>query len=176
MKKILLKILALLMCLGVLFFIAASVLYWAGGRINTSGSLPVGLYRTVNKPIAKHDLVTFFLDEYWADYAKRRKYTGLGWRGGYLIKQVVAAAGDTVDINKNGVWINGQPLENSQQLNVDKSARPLPALVLTDYQLKEDEFLLMSTYSKNSFDGRYFGLIKAGQISNVVVPVFTLKN
>jgi conjugative transfer signal peptidase TraF len=173
MQKILLKLLTVLLCLGTCFFITASVLYWAGGRINSSASLPIGLYWVVDKPIAKHDLVTFFLDESWADYAKRRRYTGLGWRGGYLIKQVAAVAGDVIDINKNGVWVNGQHLQNSLPREVDKSARPLPALILRDYKLKEDEFLLMSTYSAASFDSRYFGLIKAAQIANVVIAMFT---
>ena len=137
----------------------------AGIVINDTPSLPEGFYQKTSRPVGKGSFVLFRLPpgELSArPYARRT-----------LLKQVVAVAGDRVSIDAVGVRVNGRLLVNSTQLAVDRDGAPLPRLALTDYRLREDEVLAMSTYNPRSFDGRYFGPVERGSILAVVEPRLT---
>jgi conjugative transfer signal peptidase TraF len=110
--------------------------------------------------------------------AKERGYleAGFGPAGTCaLIKRVAAAAGDHVTIDNQGVWVNGVRLKNSAPRPADEAGRPLRPYYLSDYTLGEDEVLLMSDYSAESFDGRYFGPLSKTTIQSVIVPILTWK-
>ena len=166
---------ALLLALG---FATASVIgsALAGARVNSTKSLPLGLYWTVNAPPRKGALVMFCPPKSPVfDEAKTRGYIDAGFcSGGYrqMIKKIVAVKGDQVAISDKGVFVNGQLLENSKPRTEDPGARPMPRYE-TDCTLKDNQVLLMSDYNPLSFDGRYFGPINQAQIRSVLRPVFT---
>ncbi len=165
----------LLLALG---FIAAVVIgsALAGARVNSTKSLPLGLYWTVDAPHRKGALVMFCPPKSPVfDEAKARGYIDAGFcAGGYreMIKKVAATHGDHVTISNEGVCVNGKPIRNSKQLSEDPAGRPMPHYE-TDCALKDNQVLLMSDPNPFSFNGRYFGPINQEQIRSVVRPVFT---
>ena len=86
----------------------------AGARVNSTKSLPLGLYWTVNAPPRKGALVMFCPPKSPVfDEAKARGYIDAGFcAGGYreMIKKVAAAHGDHVTISNEGVCVNGKPI------------------------------------------------------------------
>ena len=158
--------------------IAVGALCFAvGARVNTSKSIPVGLYWTSDKPVEKGVYVMFcpqqagvFLE------AKERGYLTAGFcpgNFGYMMKKVLAAKDDVVEVTDAGVFVNGAMLPLSTPLTVDLAGRPLPRFQSSSYVIGNSEVLLMSDVSGTSFDGRYFGPINRSQIKTVIVPVLT---
>ena len=49
---------------------------------------------------------------------------------------------------------------------IDAANRPINQWRIKGYQLKYNELLTMTDQDKWSFDGRYYGLIKANQIKS----------
>lgn len=78
-----------------------------------------------------------------------------------------------VTIDAGGLSVNGQSLVNSAPQLVDLAGRPMPVYRLQAYRLKPDEILVMSDYSRISFDGRYFGPIPRCCIQSVIRPAWT---
>lgn len=75
-----------------------------------------------------------------------------------LIKRVVGVAGDRVTVTNYGVEINGQPVPNSKPLDLDTKGLALPHMRGL-FTLKQGEIWTAGEHS-NSFDSRYFGLVK----------------
>lgn len=153
----------------------AAVAYAAGARINTSKSIPLGLYWATDAPLAKGDYVLFCPPE--TDIfamAKKRNYIAGGFCPsdyGYMMKKILAATGDQITVAADGVFVNGQRLAHSEPAQYDLAGRALPHYRLNQYRLGASELLLMSDYSKSSFDGRYFGPIERSQIKGVIRPL-----
>ena len=149
----------------------------AGARINTSKSIPVGLYWTTNAPIGKGAYVLVCPPD--ADVfrqARQRGYIGAGFCPGdygYLMKQVVATQPDTVTITSEGVRINGERLPLSAPRQADQAGRPLPRYQTDGTVLGRAEVLLMSDRSLTAFDGRYFGPVNRSQLVTAITPVLT---
>lgn len=144
---------------------------------NTTPSLPLGFYQKVNASIEKGAYVSFCPTRRPVfDMALARNYISTGdCANGYrpLLKRVFAVAGDTVSINKRGVFINAQHVSNSAQMETDTTGNALPTYCLNQHVLTNTEFLLMSDVNPKSFDARYFGLAQRSEIRKVVRPVFT---
>ena len=147
----------------------------AGVYINTTVSLPLGIYRTVEAPIAPGAYVAFCPPETPVfKEAQRRGYLGGGFcPGGYLtmMKQVLAAKGDRVTVGPEGVRVNGQLALWTAQARADGGGRPLPRYVL-DTTL-DTGLMLMGEASAVSFDSRYFGPVDRARVRAVIKPVFT---
>jgi conjugative transfer signal peptidase TraF len=150
--------------------------YAAGARVNTTNSIPVGLYWLTAKPIEKGAYVIFCpppSDVF--DEAKWRGYFKSGFCPGkyqYLMKKVLAVKHDKVSVTELGVRVNGELLSFSAPLKADSTGRPLPIL-RAEYELGDTDLLLMTDVSQKSFDSRYFGLIPQSQIQGVICPIFT---
>lgn len=167
----------LVLTLSIGLFVS-SILFRIGGiYINTTPSLPVGLYQVVDEPVTKGTYVAFCPPQRDVfDWAMARGYINPGaCPGGYgqLLKRVHAVAGDTVLIDKNGISVNGERLPNSAPLPTDARGAALPQYRLNAV-LGKPEFLLLSDLNPHSFDARYFGVIEHAQIVHVVRPVVTL--
>jgi conjugative transfer signal peptidase TraF len=151
--------------------------YMAGARINTTQSIPVGMYWTSGQPVAKGSYVLFCPPESNVfAVAKARGYIGTGFcPGGYgsMMKRVVATNGDTVSIEDDGVRVNTVLMPLSVPLRMDKAGRPLARFVSSRFSLDGSKVLLMSDVTGASFDSRYFGPIDRSQIKTVILPVIT---
>jgi len=153
------------------------VLGAAGARINTTRSIPVGLYWTSNAPVEKGAYVLFCPPQVgvFSD-AKERGYITAGFCPGdygYMMKRILAAKDDAISVADDGVRVNGELLPFSAPRNADLAGRPLPRFQADHYTLGAAEVLLMSDVSATSFDGRYFGPVNRSQIQAVIRPVFT---
>lgn len=161
---------------GVLM-IQATFLYLVGARINTTSSVPVGLYWRADRPVEKGAYVMFCPPPVQVfDEAMRRGYIGAGMCPGgygYMMKRVLGVTNDSVDVRSDGVRVNGILLHRSIPLATDGSARPLPRYQADSYVLSEYQLLLMGDLNAQSFDGRYFGPIQRRQVREVIVPVMT---
>lgn len=162
---------------GMAVLILGAGCYFSGVRVNTTRSIPLGLYWLTSDPIEKGAFVAFCppaSDVF--DVARQRGYIGAGLcPGGYglMFKQVLAAKADHIDISPRGVAVNGNALPNSTPMVRDLAGQPLPGYLASDYTLGEHEVLLMSETNGKSFDGRYFGPVSTQQIQGAIRPVFT---
>lgn len=152
-------------------------LYWMGARINTSSSIPLGLYWRVQAPISKDAYVMFCPPQVGVfEEAKRRGYIGAGFCAGgygYVMKKVVATTNDDIEVAKDGVRVNGKLLALSKPLMFDNLGRPMARFQSSHYVLSEHQLLLMGDANAQSFDGRYFGPIQRQQVQDVIRPVVT---
>jgi len=175
MKKIL-RMAALAAPIAGSVVLAAGVLcYLAGARVNTSKSIPVGLYWTSDRPVERGAYVVLCPPQVGVvAEALRRDYLPAGFcPGGYgfMMKKVAALKEDVVDISDAGVAVNGALLPLSAPLRQDAAGRPMPRYQATHFVIGNSEVLLMSDVSSTSFDGRYIGPVNRAQIEAVIVPV-----
>lgn len=177
MKISLKKIYAGVAIAGVAAMSVAAISYAAGARINTTKSIPVGLYWTTDAPIEKGAYVLFCPPDVGVfATAKERDYIAGGFCPGdygYMMKRILAAKGDTVTVTDNGVAVDGELLPHSKLIKADLDGRELPRYQSSQYTLGSSELLLMSDVSDTSFDGRYFGPVSRSQVKSVIRPVIT---
>ncbi len=168
-------------CSTVAFLILAPVvlLFWVGSafgiRLNTSPSLPFGLYRVTDDSTAP--LVEFCPAEPVASFANARGYrqTGSCPDGGTpLMKPTVARAGDVVEVTAAGVRVNGNLLPNSVPRARDTGGRPLTSWPAGKYTVRPGTVWLISDYHARSFDSRYFGPVSVTLIKDHLRPLLVL--
>ncbi|SEA65121.1 conjugation peptidase TraF. Serine peptidase. MEROPS family S26C [Nitrosospira multiformis] len=151
------------------------ICYLAGLKINTTKSIPVGIYQLVDVPVGKGEYVIFCPPQTALfDEARERGYIGAGFcpgNYGYMMKRVLATGNDRIVSTDEGLRINGSLLPLSKPLETDKAGRMMPRYPFSDYTLKDSELLLMSDVSGTSFDGRYFGPMNLSQIEGVITPI-----
>lgn len=156
-------------------FALFGLLGFAGARVNTTASFPMGWYWQLDRPAIKGELVLFCPPrEPVFTTALERGYLspGLCSAGSSpLIKRVVAVGGDHVVITAAGTMVNGMAVPNSSQRAMDPAGRPLPAYRL-EAVLSAGYVLLLSDHHAASFDGRYFGPVAATYLRGVVVPLW----
>lgn len=146
-----------------------------GIRINTSPSLPAGLYSTTGDETAT--LVEFCPAEPFATLSLRRGYRAKGVcedGGAPLLKPVVAKAGDIVDLSANGISVDGVLLPNTAPLSRDTKGRPLQPWPFGRYSVASGTVWVGSSYHARSFDSRYFGPIPLAAIRHRLKRLFTL--
>jgi conjugative transfer signal peptidase TraF len=147
----------------------------AGLRINTSPSLPVGLYITTAN--VRANLVEFCPAEPFASFSIARGYRDRGACGdgaAPLLKPVVASAGDVVDLSARGISVNGVLLPNTAPLSKDSKSRPLTAWIFGHYVVAPGTVWVASSYHPRSFDSRYFGPVSTSAIRHRIKPFLTL--
>lgn len=156
---------------AVLLFGICSLL---GIRINTSLSLPLGLY--VAGTYANAALVEFCPAEPFASLAIRRGYRDAGGcadGGAPLLKPAVAQPGDTVELTEQGIAVNGKLLPKTLPLVKDTLGRTLEHWPFGQYAVSEGSVWVASSYSARSFDSRYFGPVDRRSIRERLRPLFT---
>jgi conjugative transfer signal peptidase TraF len=169
------KISVSLLSIAAILLLLCGVFFTMGGIINTYSTIPPGLYWKVDKPLSLGKTVIFCppnRPEF--QEARTRNYISTGScpdNFDSMMLKVAAKFKDNVTINDSGVTVNGSLLPQSKPLAQDLEGRPMPALTMDHYELKENELLLMSESSDNPFDGRYFGLLDVEQIDSVISPV-----
>jgi conjugative transfer signal peptidase TraF len=165
---------------GVVLFVVcllAAIFQFFGGaglRINTSPSLPMGLYvvsRNLNA-----NLVEFCPAEPFGSLAIVR-----GWRAAGscpdgaapLLKPIVARAGDVVEMSAIGLTVNGRLLSNTAPLARDSKGRPLRPWAFGRYAVGPQTVWVASSYNAQSFDSRYFGPVPVTVIRDHLRPLLT---
>ena len=177
MKRLLRRVSVGTAVAGVSLLLLGAIVYASGVRLNSTRSIPLGVYWLTSDPVAKGAYVLFCPPQAAVfDEAKARGYIGAGFCPGdygYLMKRVLAAKGDAVTVAAEGVRVNGELLPFSAPIPAHPAGRPLPRFAADRFTLSASELLLMSDVSGKSFDGRYFGPIARSQIEGVIRPVFT---
>ncbi|MEP6604606.1 MAG: conjugative transfer signal peptidase TraF [Nitrosospira sp.] len=166
-----------LVIIGVVFLALGMICFAAGGRFNSTRSIPVGLYWLTDEAVTKDAYVIFCPPvSKLFDEARKRGYISAGFCPGdygFMMKRVLASANDRIEITGEGVRINGVPVPESGSLKADAAGRSMPLYPSGTYILAKSELLLMSDRSGTSFDGRYFGPVESSQIKGVIRPVLT---
>jgi len=133
---------------------------------NASASAPLGLYAvTPGAPIARGDMIVAWAPREARSLAARRLYLPLNVP---LVKRVVATNGDRVCAVGRAITINGR--RAAVRLRKDEAGRPMPSWHGCVTLGSRDLFLLMP--APTSFDGRYFGPIKAGSVIGKARPLW----
>ncbi|MEH6742787.1 S26 family signal peptidase [Hyphomonas sp.] len=127
---------------------------------NPSESAPLGWYRVEPmEVISRGDLVVSNLPDAASKLAIKRRYLASGIP---VIKTVRALDGDTVCAVDGVLFINGTP--TVRLLSEDSMGRALPSPWTACRQLQAGEVLLLSDRTPDSFDGRYIGAVREGDI------------
>jgi conjugative transfer signal peptidase TraF len=152
----------------------AGTLHFGGIRINASASLPIGLYRVTSDQSAR--LIEFCPAKPFGSLSANRAYRGKGNcpdGAEPLMKPIVAAAGDTVQLSAVGVAVNGKLLPNSAPLAFDTKHRPLQRWPFGKYRVASKTVWVISSYNARSFDSRYFGPVQLSSVRFHLTPVLT---
>jgi conjugative transfer signal peptidase TraF len=143
----------------------------------TDSACPPGIYRMVNRPISRGDLVLACLPLALARFAQARGYLARGRGCGDGIepvgKRIGALPGDTVQITRDFVAINGHRLENSATISRDSRGRSLPHVTPGRYPVRRDHVWLFGTTDARSWDSRYFGPVPIRSVRAQLEPLIT---
>jgi conjugative transfer signal peptidase TraF len=145
-----------------------------GIRINTSPSLPLGLYRVTSD--RRDSLIEFCPVEPFAEFAIERGYRDQGIcsdGAAPLLKPIAARVGDVVEFSKRGIAVNGRLLPNTAPLGVDTEGRPLIHWRFGRFKVQAGELWVASSYNRRSFDSRYFGPVPVNSVRERLYPLFT---
>ena len=137
-----------------------------GVRVNTSYSLPMGLYIETTAPNAP--FVEFCPEGRFSRESALRGYRTRGFAcpdGAVpLLKPVVARQGDHVETSAAGILVNGALLAKTAPLTKDAELRQLSPWPFGAYFVTPGTIWVASTYNRGSYDSRYLGPIATSQI------------
>jgi conjugative transfer signal peptidase TraF len=146
-----------------------------GLRINTSASLPLGLYVVTTDGSA--NLIEFCPAEPFAALSLVRGYRDPGAcrdGGAPLLKPVAAKAGDLVELSWHGISVNRVLLANTAPLSKDTKGRPLEPWHVGRFLVAPGTVWVASSYHSRSFDSRYFGPVDTTAIRHRMKAFLTL--
>lgn len=168
----------LLLSLGLL------VLAWIGYRlfgfrINTTPSMPIGLWQLNamdKKPLHRGDAV-FICPPRTPLFkmAYQRGYIGRGHcPSGFepLLKHIAALPGDNVTLSAQGVAVNGALISHSQTISCDVYGRALPILPYGQYRVNHGMVWVIANTNPASFDARYWGALPIANIEGTARPMW----
>jgi conjugative transfer signal peptidase TraF len=156
---------------GLIVLIVVGLIKHWGIVINTTSSMPEGLYlKQASTTIERGDVVAIFL---------KPPYQTIGIKQGYLkqqllsktaiplIKQVVAVPGDTVELTDSYISVNGHRYPYKTYY-VDSHHRPLTVYPRGTYHAQG--YWLIGTADSHSWDSRYWGEVAQEQILYPLKP------
>lgn len=143
-------------------------------HLNISSSLPYGAYYLQDKQdnITKGDIILFCLDEENSKLIKDANILAFGscpYNLAPIGKKVIATSYDKVQIDDNYVAINGNIENKSKRLKLKLKNYPKATF---NRALKKGEYIVLSNH-EDSFDSRYFGVVKIEQIKGILKPLIT---
>jgi conjugative transfer signal peptidase TraF len=156
------------------FFVGLLAAWVFGVRLNLTPSLPRGFYIVSHSPGAK--LVEFCPQSAAASISLSRQYRTAGAcpdGGAPLLKPAVAFPGDQVEVNADGIRVNGQLLPNSAGRLRDHLQRPLDPWPYGTYRVEPGTVWVISSFNSYSFDSRYYGAIPESSIRHHLRPLWT---
>lgn len=150
-----------------------------GLRFNKTNSIPYGIYKTVNKKVVRNSFVRFCPPDTEAfRIGRERNYIPVGFcPHGYmeLMKEVIGIPGDTYQFTEQGLILNGILIPNTKPIKEDISHRPMPLNKAKGF-LENDEYILMGLEIPNSYDARYYGVIRKENITGSLEPLLIMKD
>jgi conjugative transfer signal peptidase TraF len=176
-----LRIGSLVVTAGAIVMVALAGANAAGLRLNTTPSMPVGLWRMVPSPsqLRRGEVVVVCLpDTALLRMGRERGYISPGYcpsGSEPLVKPIAATAGDIVAISPTGVMVNGRAVQDTAQLSRDSGGRPLKSVPAGTYPVAPGEVWLLSGHDPRSFDSRYFGPVPAANVQGSALPVWTFR-
>lgn len=159
--------------------LAALGLFWVFGlQVNTTASMPRGIYRLVPDAPERGDLVSVCLEDgAFASLALKRNYLRPGaCPNGLepLLKRVAGMPGDHIEVGQDGIAINGRLWPQSRVVARDSHGRPMPkAENFGSQTIPGGLALVLSDLHPGGFDSRYFGLVSMASLRKVE-PVFLI--
>jgi len=166
---------------GATILTALATAYAAGLRINTTPSMPSGLWMIVSARMApkRGDIVAVCLPDGAAlRQAMRRGYIAEGPcpdEAEPLVKPVAAVSGDLVTVSLNGISVNATPVASTAALARDEAGRALRPVPAGSFRVASDEVWLLSGRDRRSFDSRYFGAVPIAAVVGVARPLWVLR-
>lgn len=168
--KIILKRLRIYLFLIALTLIICCLFFFDILIINTTTSLPRGIYMKVFTNYSKDKIVLFHQsDDPYFNQGLTYKYFDPNSR---LLKRIKGKRGDFVSINSKGVFINNELLSKTQPMTNDSKGNHLIRKSYQNYALKANEYIAIGDTSK-SFDSRYFGVVYENQFIGTYIPLLT---
>jgi conjugative transfer signal peptidase TraF len=160
--------------MGLLCMAAAAAI--TGARINTSYSLPLGIY--IRTDDAHAELIEFCPVQPFAEESRERGYRTRGSAcpdgAVSILKPVVAVAGDQLMLSADGMRVNGRLLPKTAPLFRDGAGRSLHPWPFGTYVVEKGTVWVASTYNRGSYDSRYMGPIKTAQVRARLRPLWLL--
>ena len=147
---------------------------FCGIRVNTSASLPIGLYRTTSDCSVR--LIELCPAEPFGSLSANRAYRAKGNcpdGAEPLMKPIVAVPGDTVVVTAAGISVNGKLLPNSAPLSFDTRHRALQHWPFGKYRVEPGTVWVISSYNARSYDSRYFGPIPLSLVEHRLTALMT---
>lgn len=151
--------------------------FWVFGlRLNMTPSYPRGLWQMSDNPAVRGELVivTPPIDNDVFLWGRDQGYIARGnGPGGCapLLKRLVAIAGDYVEVESEGLRVNGAWVPNSARLAFDNKGHAIPCIATTGV-VPPGWAWILSDYNDRSFDSRYFGPVRIEQIVSTARPLF----
>ncbi|WP_448954882.1 S26 family signal peptidase [Labrys neptuniae] len=135
---------------------------------NASASTPIGLYLiNMADALDADDLVVVLPPEPVARFMVERGYVG---EGVPLLKHVAARSGQVVCRRGRSIRVDGTSI--SDALDRDRQGRVLP-IWQGCHRLSDGEIFVINRNVRDSFDGRYFGVLPASGVIGRAAPLFT---
>jgi len=161
----------------VLFFVIAVAVRTLHFRIISSDSAcAVGLYRETPLTLRRGTLVDACLPLDAARFALERGYLHSGdcINGVEPIAKVIGALpGDTIDIERGWIAVNGIRLAHSATVSRDTAGRLLPHVPWGTRRVAVAELWLFGFNNPRSWDGRYFGAVTMATLRNNLKGIAT---
>ena len=137
-------------------------------RINTSASLPVGIY-IVNP---SGSFVVFCPDDQGLSAQRHYRARGICSDGAApLLKPVIGSTADEIALSPVGIAVNGKLLPHTAPLDHDTAGRPLVRWPSGRYTAAPGTLWVASSYNARSYDSRYFGPIQESSVRARLRPL-----
>ncbi|MGX8009064.1 S26 family signal peptidase [Mesorhizobium sp. ORM8.1] len=135
---------------------------------NASASVPIGFYQIdSDSEVSGGDLVAVRAPEPLATFLAKRAYLP---KGVLLLKRILAVSGQTVCRDRLAISVDGHHVGDA--LERDGAGRDLPYWQGCRI-IPAGAVFLMNRQVRDSFDGRYFGLVSTNCIIGRAVPLWT---
>lgn len=145
-------------------------------RINTTASMPIGLYREAPARLERGAWVVFCLPAEPARLGRERGYVG---RGGCtdgsqeLVKEIAAIPGDRVALSDHGMVVNGQLILATEVHAADRSRRALSHAPYGERSVGAGEVWMLGIDRRVSWDSRYYGPVPLDHVRAGALSVLT---